>query len=438
MPAFRLTTALVALCAVIPAAALAQAVHEVPVALETPNMPEEFRDASSDDPAFWVHPTDPARTMVIVALKNAGMQVYDMTGALVQDLEAAPEADGEAGRINNVDVIYGMTMADGSVIDVVVASDRGQDMIRVFRIDGDSDAPLTEVTDLAAGRAFPTRPDMAGGADKDNPLGDQMTVYGITGWMGADGAYVAVTQRTNPRIGIFRLVPTADGTVGHELVHDVRVPWEFQGQPLMVENDDDPLLDFSPQFEGLVADRVSGMIYAGQEDVGIWAIDGATGVIGDAPLYTTRGSPSSPFHAPDSVIARDVEGLTIYYGQSARYLLASSQGNAHGDQPTPDAPFDDTYTVFEIGADGGLRVRGSILAAASGDIDAVQGSDGADVIATALPGFPEGLWVVHDEFDNDMLDGEVASSNFKFVSWGEIARAFDPPLEINPGFDPRQ
>jgi myo-inositol-hexaphosphate 3-phosphohydrolase len=419
-------------------AALAQEVYPVPVAVETPMVGEDFRDASADDPAFWVHPADPARTLVITAIKNAGMQVHDLAGAVVQDLPAAPEADGEAGRINNVDVIYGVPMADGTTIDVAVGSDRGQDIIRVWRIDGDAAAPLTEITDMAAGRAFPMRPDPAGGADQENPLGDQMTAYGITGWTADGAAWVAVTQRTNPRVGIFRLVPTADGLIGHEMVHDVRVPWAFRGQDLMVENDDDPRLDWSPQFEGLVADRTTGIVYAGQEDVGIWRIDAATGAVDAEPLYTTRGVEGSPFHAPDSVIARDVEGLAILYGQTTRYLLASSQGNAHGDQPTPDAPWDDSYAVFEIGADGGLALRGSILAAPGGAMDGVQGSDGADVIATALPGFPEGLWVVHDQHDGDDLSGETEMTNFKYVSWGEIARSFTPPLEVNPAYDPRK
>jgi 3-phytase len=400
-------------------------------------MTEDFRDASADDPAFWVHPTDRSKTLVIVALKNAGMQVLNLSGTLVQDLPAAPEADGEAGRINNVDVIYGLTFPDGTVIDVAVASDRGQDRLRVFRIDGDAAAPLTEITAPDAPRAFAMRPDPAGGADQENPLEDQMTAYGITGWMGADGvAYVAATQRTNPRLGIFALEPREDGTVSNRLVHDVRFPWEFRGQPLMVENDDNPLLDWSPQFEGLVADRTSGIVYAGLEDVGIFAIDTATGEARPEPVYTTRGSSESVFRDETSIVSRDVEGLTIYYGQTARYLLASSQGNAHGDQPSPDV-FDDTYAVFEINADGSLTPRGSLLVTGSGAIDGVQGSDGADVIATALPGFEEGLWVVHDEFDNDLLDGEVASSNYKYVSWGDIARAFTPPLEINPGYDPR-
>jgi 3-phytase len=369
-------------------------VAKVPSVLETPNLTEDDGDADADDPAFWINPADAAGTLVITAVKNGGMRVYDLTGAEVQRLDRVVTDAGE-GRINNVDVVYGMTMADGSVIDVVVASDRGLDVLRVFRIDPAAATPLTEITDLSVGRAFPMRPDAAGGPDGENPLDDQMTIYGITGWKAADGTVmVAGTQRTNPRIGIFTLTPNADGTVAAAMVRDVRVPFVFQGQDLTVESEDDPTQDWSPQFEGLVADKVSGILYAGQEDVGIWQIDPVAGTASATPLVTTRGSTASSFSVPDSVIARDVEGLSIYYGTTARYLLASSQGGAHGDARVIDAPYDDSFVVFSI--DNGLNLLGSFTVGASGTMDAVQESDGADVIATALPGFPNGLFVTQD------------------------------------------
>ena len=420
-----------------PFAGLADVARVLPT-LETPNLGEAEGDADADDPAYWVHPTDAAKTLVVTAVKNGGMRVYDLAGVEIHSIGRI-ETEAGKGRMNNVDVVYGMAMADGSVIDVVVASDRGLDILRVFKIDAGAAAPLTEITDLSVGRAFPMRPDAAGGADLENPLDNQMTIYGITGWRAADGTVmVAGTQRTNPRLGIFTLTANADGTVAAKMLRDVRVPFAFMGQDLTVENEDDPAMDWNPQFEGLVADKVTGTLYAGQEDVGIWQIDPVEGTAGAAPLITTRGSAKSPFTAPDSVIARDVEGLTIYYGQTARYLLASSQGGAHGEVKAPDAPFDDSFVVFRI--DDGFNLLGSFIVAASGSMDAVQESDGADVIAMALPGFPNGLFVTQDGYNDDLnaMDGETAASNFKYVDWAAIANSFDPALEINPGFDPRQ
>ncbi|WP_237153695.1 phytase [Oryzibacter oryziterrae] len=416
-------------------------IAEVAASVETPNLSEEDGKADADDPSFWVDPADPAKTLVITAIKNGGIRVYDLKGTEVQKIKAE-KTDAGKGRINNIDVVYGLKLADGSSIDVAVASDRGLDIIRVFKIDGSADKPLSEITDLSVGRAFPTRPDKAGGADQDNPLDDQMTVYGLTAWKAADGKVLAVgTQRTNPRVGVFELQPEADGKVAVKMVHDARVPFVFDGQDLTAESKDDPLSDWNPQFEGVTVDKVTGAVYAGQEDVGIWKLDPATGLFGDKPLYTTRGSSKSVFNKPDSVITRDVEGLTVYYGKTARYLLASSQGGAHGEGGVADAPYDDSFAVFRI--DDGFKLLGSfrVAANAAAKIDAVQESDGADVIATALPGWPNGLFVTQDGYNDDLngLSGEPKATNFKFVDWAAIANAFNPPLEINAGgYDPRK
>jgi 3-phytase len=437
---FLIGSSLAALFLSVSPTAFAQDVASVMPTLETPQLTEADADADADDPSFWVHPIDPASTLVITAVKNGGIRVYDLTGALVQAIAAAPETDEGNGRINNVDVVYGMTMADGSVIDVAVAADRGLDILRVFRIDGDSAEPLTDITDLSIGRAFPMRPDPMGGADLDNPLDDQMSIYGITGWRAADGKVYAVgTQRTNPRLAIFSLTPTADGLVTAAMIHDIRVPFSFQGQDLTIESDDVPAMDWNPQFEGVTVDKVSGLIYAGQEDVGIWLVDPVAGTISGAPLYTTRGAEGSPFRVVDSVIARDVEGLTVFYGVSERYLLASSQGQAHGEVTAAEPPYDNSFAVFQIGDTGALTLRGSFNVGATGTIDAVQESDGTDVIAMALPGFPNGLFVTQDGYDDDLneLDGDVAATNFKYVDWAAIAATFSPALEMNPGFDPR-
>jgi 3-phytase len=414
----------------------AQTVADVATVLETPQLTEADADADADDPAFWINPADAEGTLVITAVKNGGMRVYDLKGALLQGIAAEPETELGNGRINNVDVVYGMTMADGSVIDVAIASDRGLDVLRVFRIDP---AGLTEITDLSVGRAFPMKPDVAGGADQDNPLEDQMSIYGIAGWKDASGqVYAVATQRTNPRLGIFTLTPTADGKVTAAMVHDVRVPFTFMGQDLTVESDDDPLMDWNPQFEGATIDRTTGTIYAGQEDVGIWRINAATGAIEASPVVTTRGAATSPFTMPGSPIARDVEGLTVFYGTTKRYLLASSQGGAHGDAPAPDAPYDDSFVVFDITT--GFDYLGAFRMATTDTRDAVQESDGADVMPMALPGFPNGVMIMQDGYDNDLdgLDGEVSSSNFKYVDWAAVANSFTPPLEMNPTFDPRK
>lgn len=420
-----------------------------PPTLETPNLPEaaaasaaaaKIPAGDADDPAVWIHPKTPADSLVVTAVKDGGMRVYDLRGRLVQ-MVLPLETDHGSGRINNVDVAYGLAFPDGSTADVVVASDRGLDVIRVFRIDGGDATPLKEITAHPTKRAFKERPRDDGAGAIANPLTEQETVYGLALWKKPSGdVVVAVTQRHQPRIGLFRLVPKADGTVETVYVRDFRFPVRFMGQDLRLENDD-PNKDWSPQFEGLVVDQRTGILYAGQEDVGIWRVDLAAGETPRRPFYTTRGADGSRFHVPQSRIARDVEGLTIYYGEGdGGYLLASSQGQAHGDARAPDAPYDDSFAVFDLDGKAVPRYRGSFRIGANPaeKIDAVQESDGAEVISWGLPGFPNGLFITQDGYDGDDFSGEVDSTNFKYVDWGRIARALKPQLDITPGaYDPR-
>lgn len=420
------------------APAIAADIQPVHPVLETPNLGEADGTADADDPSFWLNPADPSRTLVITAVKNGGMRVYDLEGKQVQVIKPA-KTDAGKGRINNVDVVYGAKLADGSIVDLAVASDRGLDVIRVFRIDGAAAEPLTEITDLSIGRAFPKRPDPAGAADLDNPLDDQMTVYGLAAWKATDGTVRVVgTQRTNPRVGLFELKPVEGGKMAVIKTAEASVPFTFRGQTLTTENEEDAELDWNPQFEGVVVDKVSGTVYAGQEDVGIWRLDSASARFDAEPVYTTRGSTKSPFNAPDSVVARDVEGLTVYYGASQRYLLVSSQGGAHGDGAVVKTPVDDSFAVFRI--DDGFTLIGSFQVVASGAFDSVQESDGADVIATGLPGFPNGLFVTQDGYNDDLdgLNGKTAATNFKYVDWAAIAGSFTPKLEVNTAYDPRR
>lgn len=436
----RIAALLLATVLAVPAVA-APAVPAVQPTLETPNLPDNKLESDADDPAVWIHPKTPAASLVVTAVKDGGIRVYNLRGRLIQVLRPA-ETDHGSGRINNVDVSYGLSFPGGSTADVVVASDRGLDVVRVYRIDGDAAAPLTEITANPTKRAFKDRPRDNGTGSIANPLADQDTVYGLALWKRRNGTVLAaVTQRHQPRIGLFRLDAKADGTVDAVYVRDFRFPVRFEGQNLRQESDEDPRKDWSPQFEGLVVDQRTGILYAGQEDVGIWRIDLAAGAAAARPFYTTRGSAGSSFREPKSRIARDVEGLTIYYGAGKTgYLLASSQGQAHGDARLPDAPYDDTFAVFDIDGEAIPSYRGSFRVGSrrADGIDSVEESDGAEVISTGLPGFPDGLFITQDGYDGNDFSGDVDSSNFKYVDWGRIARSLTPPLVVTPGaYDPR-
>src|SRR5687767_10517781 len=62
----------------------AYTVHNVTPALETESIDESTGDV--DDPAIWVHPTDSGKSLVVAALKDGGLRVYDLSGQRVQML----------------------------------------------------------------------------------------------------------------------------------------------------------------------------------------------------------------------------------------------------------------------------------------------------------------------------------------------------------------
>ncbi len=422
-----------AACGKEPAAPVAASLPLVkPVAETSPGLPDGGVKGDADDPSFWLHPDDPARSLVITAAKGAGLRVYDLQGKLVQRIDAVTD-----GRYNNVDVAYGIKRPDGSTIDIAVASDRGRDRLMVWAIDPANPAsPLTDITDPNQGQVFPTRLSPDGTAEMANPVADQASAYGMTLWKDkATGEVRAVVaQRNAARLAEQRLVLRPDGTVGHERTRHWDFPTTHKGQNLTIENDNDPALDWQPQFEGLVVDEEVGILFAGQEDVGLWRVNLTTGKADDQPFYEARGSAKSPFNNPDSKVARDVEGLALYRGADGTgYLIASSQGDAHGDEKAPDAAgLDDSFALFE--RSGQNRYLGSFKLTANGAIDAGQECDGAELISMPLPGYPAGLLMVQDGYNDDLngMSGEPEATNFKYVSWADVVTAL-PQLTVKPG-----
>lgn len=190
----------------------------------------------------------------------------------------------------------------------------------------------------------------------------------------------------------------------------------------------------------MVVDQELGILYAGQEDVGIWrisaAFEAASPVLVDKVrefgvpyTYDTEEEECVINYAADpgyggKYLSADVEGLTIYYTASNQgYLLASSQG-------------DDTFAVYD--RRGANRFIGSFAIADNRrrGVDGAQECDGAAVLNVPLgPAFPLGLLVTQDGANTpDVLDAEGEArdnTNFKFTPWQRVAQAFSAPLSID-------
>lgn len=157
----------------VPALAVAAAQGSLPTVLpvletrpvidiDPEDVPTGARLGDADDPAVWLHPTDPAQSLVAGALKDGGLDVYNLRGLAAQSLSP----DGV--RYNNVDVLYGFPPA-GKVTDLLVASDRYRDVLAVYAVEP-ATLRVRDVTD-PAGPLIYTEP-------RETPDGET-TAYGL-------------------------------------------------------------------------------------------------------------------------------------------------------------------------------------------------------------------------------------------------------------------
>ncbi|MFI9150068.1 phytase [Streptomyces sp. NPDC053367] len=390
---------------------------------ETPALydDEEGGNANADDPAIWRNAAAPGRSLVIATAKKGGLRVYDLDAREVQSIPApaGPGEDDAPGRFNNVDLVQGMRLSGGRA-DLAVVSDRGNDRLRIYRIDRDRPGgPLTDVTDPAARPVF--------SADQAE-INDQRTAYGLATWTDkATGrSYALVSRRNETRIALLELTAGTAGTVGYRTVRTLDLPSSFRlpngtswtpcGEP-----------DERPQVEGMVVDPADGTLYAGQEDVGIWRLRADLtglpelvdkvreyGVPGTYDEETEECTPGADPGYGGEHLTADVEGLTLLTEPDGDgYLLASSQG-------------DDTFAAYDRETDEDNEYEaGFRVAAASATLDGSEVCDGAAVLNAPLGSrYPDGLLVVQDGQETP-ADGDRESTGFKFVDLGDVLDVID-------------
>ncbi len=224
----------------------------------------------ADDPAIWVHPSDPSLSLIIGTNKNSsgGLHVFDLQGTQLQF--------AAGGKHNNVDLRYGFLL-QGHAVDLISACDRNTNQIDVYAID-----PVTRV--LA-------------------PVGTIQTGIDVYGYImyhsRATGRYYGIVS-SGARVEQWEFVDRGDGTVGGVLARTYAT---------------------SSVIEGMAADDELGSLYLAEERHGIYKYD------------AEPGRPNARLATVDVVgsatqLVADIEGLTLYYRRDGRgYLIASSQGN---------------------------------------------------------------------------------------------------------------
>lgn len=265
----------------------------LPVQVQTDPVPS-LGDAA-DDPAIWVHPSDPRKSRVLGTDKQGGLLAYDLHGKQLQDLRV--------GRMNNVDVRAGFDL-NGELVDLAVASNRDQNSLQVFAIDRSSG----ELRNLGQ---LPT-------SLKD--------IYGLCMFKDAAGAIYAIPNDKDGTFLQYRLSADA-GQIKGELVR---------------------LFKVASQPEGCVADDRNQRLFVGEEDVAVWALDARA----DAPTQLEQ------VIAAGEVVHDDIEGLAIYQGATRNYLVISSQGNDSYVVLDATAPYA-VRGAFRIGLNAQLGIDGT-------------------------------------------------------------------------------
>lgn len=238
---------------------------EVAAIVETAPVPHA--GDAADDPAVWVDPSSPARSVVIGTDKLGGIAVYDLDG---RQLQYRPD-----GKLNNVDLRSGFRLS-GKPIVLVAATNRSDDTLALYRLD----TRTRQLADVAARPITAARP-----------------IYGFCMARRNAAFFAFVTQRGSGVVQQWRLHDN-----GRERV-DARLVRSF---------------DAGNSAEGCVADDGLGVLYVAEEAGGLWRYQL------DPPFTRTLvdDTAAGRLHA-------DVEGLAIARRPGGRGLLVvSSQGNS--------------------------------------------------------------------------------------------------------------
>lgn len=289
----------------------------------------------ADDPAIWIHPTDPAQSLVIGTDKVANyLYVWDMNGQQLQRISISNEP-------NNVDVRSGMVVG-GEAIDICVVNAQDPSRLVVFKID-----PSTRtLTNNSVGSGIPI-------PELKNPYGLCLYRRPSDGAMFAFGTTNGGDQQN---IHQYRLLD--DGTGKVTGVHVRGFGSAYIGSVM----------------EGLVADDELGYIYAAEEDCCVHKFHADPDLNNNTQLAE---------FAHNDGIDPDREGLGLYAcPDGTGYILLSSQGNkrvkVYRREGDPGNPHSHTLVTTIYTPD-------------------VGGTDGLDVTnMPAGPNFPYGLLAKHN------------------------------------------
>jgi 3-phytase len=326
-----------------------------------------------DDPAIWIDPENPERSLVLGTYKGTGsadrgprdgaLYAFDLSGAIVKE-----KTIRGLSRPNNVDVEYGLEMQGGPV-DIAVVTERRANRIRVYRL---PDMVAIDGGGIAVFEGEPHR----------EPMG------------------IALYRR--PRDGsVFAIVSRKRGPVKGGYLWQYRLEDAGGGQVRGVKVRQFGEWSGTKEIEALVVDDALGYVYGSDERVGVrkyHADPDRPDANEELALFATEG------------FKEDREGLSIYeVTDTTGYIIVSDQSA-------------NTFHVFtREGEPGEPHHHEQLKTIRLATLD----SDGSDVTNRWLgDAYPGGLFVAMSD-----------EGRFHYYSWSAIAGddlAVSEPVRRSP------
>jgi myo-inositol-hexaphosphate 3-phosphohydrolase len=311
----------------------------------------------TDDPAIWIHPTDPSQSLIVGTDKNpedGALYVFDLDGKIQTEKTVRPIL-----RVNNVDIEYGL-MLGGELVDIAVSTERGANKIRVHSL------PDMKEIDNGGIEVF------------TGEEGRQAMPMGISLYKRpSDGTiYAIVGRKSGPSEGYLWQYKLEDDGNGNVIGEKVREFGAYSGLN---------------EIESIAVDDPLGYVYYSDEGSGVrkyHADPDAEGAGEELAIFATVFGPEG--------FTRDNEGISIYQvNDGTGYILVSDQHANKFRIYKREGEVDDPHNHLFVKS---VPVR-------------TNESDGSEITSAVLdPRFPSGLFVA-------MSDNQT----FHYYSWDDIA-----------------
>lgn len=284
----------------------------------------------TDDPAIWIHPTNPSKSLVIGTdkHKDGALYAFNLKGKIVKVSTAL-------NRPNNVDIAYGFPFK-GELIDIAAVTERLNQRIRIFKL---PELKPIDQGDLVVFNGDTVRAPM-GIALYKRKRDNSFFVF-VSGKSGPEEEYIGQYLLNCVDENKIELTP-------------VREFGNYSGKQ---------------EIEAIAVDDDLGYVYYSDETVGVrkyHADPEKPGANRELAIFATEG------------FTRDHEGISIYKktDKTGYILVSDQQANQFWIFPregTAENPHDHEPT--------------KIIKTSTKD------SDGSEVTNIPLPGFPLGLFV---------------------------------------------